>query len=120
MRQDPFLPRLRAIADMLMMPGTTVHDVYPRAGHDHIIYVFPRHDEWHVIIEPPVSTTRRGTDPHFAEDCAMRVECPTLHGACETAERVAETARRIGRSAMVIADGVYTAQVASSQVGGRA
>lgn len=119
MTPDPFLPRLRAIADMLMMSGTTVHDVYPRAGHAHVIYVFPRHDEWHVIIEPPVATTRRGTDPKFAEDCAMRVECPTLRGACETAERVAETARRLGRRAVVIADGVYMMQAASARVGGR-
>lgn len=119
MRQDPFLPRLRAIADMLMMPGNTVDVVYRRTGHDHMIYVFPRRDEWHVIIEPPVSLRRR-TDPAFPENGALRVECPTLQGACETAERIAKTARRLGRTALVIVDGVYTAQVACSQLGGRA
>ena len=108
MRHDPFLPSLRDIADLLLMPAVSIYDMYPHLKeYDHVIYVFPRGDEWHVTVEPPVITKARGTDRRFPENAAFRIE--TDHDdACTVARRVAATARRLGRSAIVIVDSVFS------------
>jgi len=98
---------LREVADLLLMPGVSIYDLRDGlSDYDHIIYAFPRGGEWHVIVEPPVITKSRGSDPCFPENAAFRIE--TDHGdACEVAERIALTARRLGRSAIVIADAAH-------------
>ena len=65
------------------------------------------------------STTRRGIEPNFAEDRAMRVECSALVGFCQKVERVARTAQPPGRSPMVIPDGIHNRQAAAARIGGR-
>lgn len=108
------MPSLRDVADLLLMPGVSIHEMYPRLGqYDHIIYVLPRGDEWHVIVEPPVITKARGTDRCFPENAAFRIE--TDHDdACTVAQRVAATARQLGRSAIVIVDSVFSRRPADA------
>jgi len=109
MRVDPYLPRFRKIVDVFLMPAASFHDLHPRAAaFDHIISVFPRHGEWHVLIDPPVVTRPRGSDPGFPENGALLIET-SLQDACEVAERVANVARSRGRSAIVLAKGVLEA-----------
>lgn len=97
MRPDPLLPRLRSVADMLMLPGVSIYDMYPRLStFDHVIYVYPRRSEWHVIIEPPVVV-----DCDFHGIGALRIETD-LAGACEAAIIIAKAARNAGRSVIVV------------------
>lgn len=115
MRIDPFLPRLRAVADTLMMPGVSIYDMYPRLGaYDHVIYVFPRRGEWHVIVEPPVVTSPVGLDPSFPENGVLRIETG-LADACGSAERIATVARAAGRTAVVVADVAHAGQRAPAK-----
>lgn len=99
MRPDPLLPRLRSVADMHMLPGVSIYDMYPRLNaFDHVIYVYPRRGEWHVIIEPPVVV-----DCEFYGIGALRIETD-LAGAIEAAGRIATAAREAGRSVVVVTD----------------
>lgn len=119
MREDPFLPRLRAIADILTLPNVRFYDMHRLlGGYDHVISVFPRGDEWHVVIDPPVVTRARGFDPAFPENGAMRIE-HDFRGACDSAKRAAYVARGLGRSAIVIASSDFQTAVAPVESGRR-